>query len=99
MIDLKSLGDMTVATFFTRVGDINNYRHSQELDNLADLSLREHSSGKYKIQKIDKRGRCHFRKAIYLTVTSLLCNNPIFHALHGCYTARSKLSFKKRNSH
>lgn len=58
MIDIPGLGAMTVAVFFAEVGDIRNYNHPQQLANLVELSLREHSSGKYKVQtRIIKRGR------------------------------------------
>lgn len=48
MMNIQGLGTITVAQFFAEVGDITKYKHSQQLVNLAGLSLREHSSGKYK---------------------------------------------------
>lgn len=58
MLVIKGLGVTTVATFFAEVGDVSNYHHPQQIKNMAGLSLREHSSGKFKGEtKITKRGR------------------------------------------
>src|SRR5699024_8644898 len=83
MIDIKGIGVTTVATFFAEVGNINKYSHPQQLVNMAGLSLREHSSGKFKGQtRIDKRGRKRLRKSLYLAVRPLVRYNPTFRALH-----------------
>ena len=90
---------MTVATFFAEVGDINNYSHPQQLVKMAGLSLREHSSGKYKGQtRIDKRGRKRLRKSLYLAIRPLVRYNPTFRALHEYYTTRLNRPLKKQQS-
>lgn len=99
MIDIKGIGVTTVATFFAEVGDITNYSHPQQLVNLAGLSLREHSSGKYKGQiRIDKRGRRRLRKALYLAVRPLVRHNPTFRTLHEYFTTRADRPLKKKQS-
>lgn len=99
MTAIKGLGAITVATFFAEVGDITNYNHPQQLVNMAGLSLREHSSGKYKGQtKITKRGRKKLRKALYLAVRPLVASNPTFKALHTYYTKRPDRPLKKQQS-
>lgn len=99
MIDIKGIGVTTVATLFAEAGNLGNYNHPQQLVNLAGLSLREHSSGKYKGQtRIDKRGRSRLRKALYLAVRPLVRHNPTFRALHKYYTTRPNRPLKKKQS-
>lgn len=99
MMNIKGVGAMTVATFFAEVGDINNYSHPQQLVKMAGLSLREHSSGKYKGQtRIDKRGRKRLRKSLYLAIRPLVRYNPTFRALHEYYTTRPNRPLKKQQS-
>jgi len=99
MLAIKGLGVTTVAAFFAEVGDISNYHHPQQLVNMAGLSLREHSSGKFKGEtKITKRGRKKLRKAIYLAIRPLVVNNPTFQALHKYYTTRPENPLKKQQS-
>ncbi len=99
MMAIKGLGPTTVATFFAEVGDITKYHHPQQLVNMAGLSLREHSSGKFKGQtKITKRGRKKLRKALYLAVRPLVASNPTFKALHTYYTTRPNHPLKKQQS-
>ncbi len=99
MIAIKGLGPTTVATFFSEVGDITKYHHPQQLVSMAGLSLREHSSGKFKGEtKITKRGRAKLRKALYLAVQPLVVNNPTFKALHRYYTTRPTNPLKSKQS-
>src|SRR5699024_8807779 len=86
MMNIKGLGTITVATFFSEVGDLSKYNHPQQLVNMAGLSLREHSSGKFKGQtRITKRGRKKLRKALYLAIRPLVASNSTFKALHRYY--------------
>lgn len=99
MMCIPGLGATTVTTFFAEVGDIRNYHHPQQLVNLAGLSLREHSSGKFKGQsRISKRGRKRLRKALYLAVRPMVAHNQTFKALHHYYTTRSNRPLKKQQS-
>lgn len=99
MMAIKGLGVTTVATFFAEVGDISQYSHPQQLVNLGGLSLKEHSSGKYKGQtKISKRGRKRLRKALFQAVRPLVAHNPTFKALHHYYTKRPNRPLKKMQS-
>ncbi|MGX9933691.1 IS110 family RNA-guided transposase [Virgibacillus salarius] len=99
MMKISGLGSTTIALFFSEVGDITTYSHPQQLVNLAGLSLREHSSGKFKGQtRITKRGRSRLRRALYLAIRPLVAHNPTFKALHQYYTTRSKKPLKKQQS-
>lgn len=99
MMNITGLGSTAVALFFAEVGDITKYKHPQQLVNLAGLSLREHSSGKFKGQtRITKRGRSRLRRALYLAIHPLFAHNPTFKALHQHYTTRSEKPLKKQQS-
>jgi transposase len=99
MMTIPGLGSTTVGLFFAEVGDITNYSHPQQLVNLAGLSLREHSSGKFKGQtRISKRGRSRLRRALYLAIRPLVAHNPTFKALHQYYTKRPDRPLKKQQS-
>ncbi|PAC32759.1 IS110 family RNA-guided transposase [Caldifermentibacillus hisashii] len=99
MMAIPGLGKTTVALFFAEVGDITKYSHPQQLVNLAGLSLKEHSSGKFKGQTtITKRGRKRLRRALYLAIRPLVVHNPTFKALHQYYTKRPEHPLKKQQS-
>ncbi|TLS34887.1 IS110 family transposase [Pseudalkalibacillus caeni] len=99
MMAIKGLGATTVATFFSEVGAVSNYNHPKQLENMAGLSLQEHSSGKFKGQtKITKRGRKKLRKVLYLAVRSLVANNSTFMALHKYYKTRPNRPLKGQQS-
>ncbi|NPC90741.1 IS110 family transposase [Bacillus sp. WMMC1349] len=99
MMEIPGLGSTTIALFFSEVGDMTKYSHPQQLVNLAGLSLREHSSGKFKGQtRITKRGRSRLRRALYLAIRPLVAHNPTFKALHQYYTMRSEKPLKKQQS-
>lgn len=99
MLAIKGIGATTVATFYAEIGNPFGYRHPQQIVNMAGLTLREHSSGKFKGQtRITKRGRKRLRKALYLAVRPLVANNPTFQALHHYYTTRPNRPLKKQQS-
>jgi transposase len=48
MTAIKGVSHLTVAVFYAEVGDISNYHHPRQIQNLAGLSLRRQESGQYK---------------------------------------------------
>lgn len=99
MMNISGLSSTSVSHFFAEVGDVTKYNHPQQLVNLAGLSLREHSSGKFKGQtRITKRGRSKLRRALYLAIRPLVAHNPTFKALHQYYTTRTERPLKKQQS-
>lgn len=99
MIDITGLGVATVTTILSEIGDMMKYSHPQQLVNLAGLSLRENSSGRYKGQsRISKRGRKKLRRALYMAIRPLVAHNPTFKALHHYYTSRPENPLKKQQS-
>lgn len=99
MKNIPGMGSTTVALFYAEVGDITKYSHPQQLVNLAGLSLREHSSGKFKGKtRISKRGRSRLRRALYLAIRPMVAHNATFKALHQYYTKRADRPLKKQQS-
>lgn len=99
MVAMKGVSVLTVAIFFGEIGNIMNYKHPRQIQNLAGLTLTLHQSGKFKGQtKITKRGRRRLRKALYLVVRPLVVHNSAFKALHEYYTTRKDHPLKKQES-
>lgn len=99
MMDMKGMGVATVTTILSETGDLSKYSHPQQLINLAGLSLRENSSGKFKGQTtITKRGRSKLRRALYLAIRPLVAHNTAFKTLHHYYTKRPDKPLKKQQS-
>ena len=99
MLSIKGVGEMTVAGFYSEVGDINNYSHPKQLQKLAGLNLVENSSGKYKGKTtISKRGRPFLRSTLYRVTLPLVSQNDEFKMLHTYYTTRAENPLKKKQS-
>ncbi|WP_010530519.1 IS110 family transposase [Lentibacillus jeotgali] len=99
MTAIKGINVMTVANFFAEVGDITQFEHPQQIQNLGGLTLRLHQSGVYKGEtKITKRGRKGLRKTLYLAARSLVLHNPYFRKLHDYYKSRSDHPLKPKES-
>jgi len=99
MESVKGVGLITVAGFIAEVGDINNYSHPKQIQKLAGLNLKEHSSGKHKGQtRITKRGRPKLRALLYRVVMPMLANNQEFKQLHEYYTTRKNNPLKPKQS-
>ena len=99
MIAIKGVDLVTVASFFAEVGDISQYEHPQQIQNLAGLTLKLHQSGQFKGEtKITKRGRNALRKTLYLAARSLANHNPAFRALHDHYKTRQHRPLKPKES-
>lgn len=83
MLAIKGIGTMTVAGFFSEVGDLSNYRDPRQIIKLAGLNLKMNQSGKFKGQTtITKRGRRRLRSILYKVARPLAQNNTGFHVLY-----------------
>lgn len=99
MIDIKGIGEITVASFLAEVGSLNNYSHPEQIIKLAGLNLKLATSGKWKGRTIiTKRGRPKLRSLLYKVVLPLVNHNPAFKALHEYYTTRKENPLKKKQS-
>ena len=99
LLATKGIGLITVAGFLAEVGDLRRFESPRQIQKLAGLSLREHSSGKHKGQTtISKRGRSKLRAVLFNAVIPLIATNPEFKALHKYYTKRPNNPLKKKQS-
>ncbi|WP_240041378.1 transposase [Paenibacillus ginsengarvi] len=99
MLSVPGVGVVTVAGFLAQAGDIHNYDHGQQIIRLADLNLKENSSGKHKGKTgISERGRSLIRTLLFRAVMSMVAKNHAFKALHHDYTTRSQNLLKKKQS-
>lgn len=96
---MKGIGTVTVAGFFSEVGDVNNYAHPKQIQKLAGLNLKENSSGEHKGQTtITKRGRRKLRSLLFKVIMPLAAKNEDFKTLYKYYTTREKNLLKKKQS-
>ena len=67
-----------MAGFLAEVGDLRRFESPRQIQKLAGLSLREHSSGKHKGQTtISKRGRSKQRAVLFNAVIPLIATNHL----------------------
>ncbi len=99
MITVPGVAITTAAGFIAEVGDLSQYKHWRQVQKLAGLNLKEHSSGKHKGQtKITKRGRPRLRSLLYKCAMVLVAKNPEFKALHQYLKTRAKNPLKGKQS-
>ncbi|TDP26976.1 IS110 family transposase [Halanaerobium congolense] len=99
MESVMGVGLITVAGFIAEIGDINDYDHPKQIQKLAGLNLKEHSSGKHLGQtRITKRGRPKLRALLYRVMLPILANNQEFKQLHEYYTTRRDNPLKPKQS-
>jgi hypothetical protein len=78
LLAIKGIGLITVAGFLAEVGDLRRFESPRQIQKLAGLSLREHSSGKHKGQTtISKRGRSKLRAVLFNAVIPLIATNGL----------------------
>lgn len=99
MSAIKGVGEITVASFFAEIGDLQKYTHPDQIIKLAGLNLRLATSGKWKGQTIiTKRGRPKLRALLFKVVLPLIAQNIAFKALHEYFTKRDQNPLKKKQS-
>jgi transposase len=99
IINIKGLGEITVASILSETGDLTRYWHGKQLQKLAGLNLRENSSGMHEGETtITKRGRRKLRAFLFRSMLPLLSQNAEFRLLHQYYTTRKDNPLKKMQS-
>ena len=99
MMLIPGLGLVTVAGFLSEVCELAQYAHPRQIQKLAGLTLKEHSSGKHKGQTtITKRGRRKLRALLFKAIMPMVAKNAEFKALHQYYTTRTNNPLKKKQS-
>ena len=99
MLSVKGVRLVTVASFVAEMGDIRRYDYPKQIQKLAELAIRQISSGKSKCSSgISRRGRARLRTALFRAALSLARTNPKFATLHKYYTTRPNNPLKKKQS-
>jgi transposase len=80
---IKGLGDMTIATIISEVGDFTRFNNAHELEKFTGLNLVENSSGKhYGIKRISKIGNEHLRCALYFGVLRMIKKGGAYYEVY-----------------
>ncbi|HKJ32654.1 MAG TPA: IS110 family transposase [Balneolales bacterium] len=80
---IKGLGDMTIATIISEVGDFARFRNTHELEKYSGLNLVENSSGRHYGQKrISKIGNEHLRCALYFGVLRMIKKGGVYYEVY-----------------
>lgn len=91
------LSRLFVAVILANAGNLNGYKHGNQLLALAGLNLSESASGKRKGKIVlSKRGRRQLRKYLYLAVLGLVSNHEVFKRWHAHNV--NTLKMKKQRS-
>lgn len=99
MVDIKGVGDITIAAFLAEVGDLHHYSHPEQIIKLAGLNLKLATSGKWQGRTvITKRGRPKLRALLFKVILPLVNHNPAFKAMHEYFTTRKENPLKKKQS-
>jgi transposase len=99
MVAIDGIGEVTVASFFAEIGDLQSYSHPDQIIKLAGLNLKLATSGKWKGKTIiTKRGRPKLRALLFKVMLPLIANNPAFKALHQYFITRTENPLKKKLS-
>lgn len=99
LLDIKGVGVITVAGFFSEVGDISRFKDPKQIQKYAGLELVKNSSGKHKGKtKISKRGRKRLRKILFQVILPLIRSNPEFREIYNYYTTRVRNPLKGRQA-
>lgn len=99
MVDIKGVGDITIAAFLAEVGNLHHYSHPEQIIKLAGLNLKLATSGKWQGRTvITKRGRPKLRALLFKVILPLVNHNPAFKAMHEYFTTRKENPLKKKQS-
>ncbi len=99
LLSIKGVGMITVAGFFSEVGDISRFNDPKQIQKYAGLELVENSSGKHKGRsKISRRGRKRLRKILFQVILPLIRSNHEFREIYNYYTKRLRNPLKGRQA-
>lgn len=99
VLKMKGIGVVSVAGFFSEVGDLRRFESPKQIQKLAGLAIRENSSGKHKGQTtISKRGRARLRAVLFNAAITLVGQNGAFKSIHEYYIGRKANPLKKKQS-
>jgi transposase len=83
---IKGIGDITIATIISEIGEFSQFKTNKELLKFGGLNLVEKSSGNHIGNKrISKVGNEHLRTCLYFAVLRLIKKGGIYHELYAKY--------------
>lgn len=83
---IKGVGDITIATIISEVGDFSHFRANKQLLKFAGLNLVENSSGNHRGNKrISKVGNEPLRTSLYFLTLRLVKKGGIYHEQYAKY--------------
>lgn len=99
LLNVPGAGVVTVAGFFSEVGDIRRFTDPKQIQKLAGLAVVENSSGKRKgLPGISRRGRKRLRWVLFQLARTMVKSNKEMNAYHQYYTTRKDNPLKKMQS-
>ncbi len=101
LLEIKGLGLITVAGFFSEGWGIRRFDSPRQIQKLAGLAITRNSSGSRKGQsEISRRGRSRLRRILFQMAIGIVGKNgsDAFRRLHRYYTTREKNPLKKMQS-
>lgn len=77
---INGLGDITIATIVSEVGNFESYESHHELVKYAGINLVEKSSGNHRgAKRISKIGNAHLRTSLYFGALRMVRKGGVFH--------------------
>ena len=99
MIEIKGIGEGTIAALLGETGDLAKYETGKHLISFIGFDLKECSSGEHKGKmKISKCGSRRLRDIVYKVCLPLINENKYFKQLYNHYISRKENPLKKKQA-
>lgn len=99
MIEIKGIGEGTIAALLGETGDLAKYETGKHLISFIGFDLKECSSGEHKGKmKISKCGSRRLRDIVYKVCLPLINENKYFKQLYNHYVSRKENPLKKKQA-
>lgn len=83
---INGIGDITIATIISEIGDFHHFKTNKELLKFSGLNLVESSSGNHRgNRRISKVGNEHLRTSLYFLALRLVKKRGIYHEQYTKY--------------
>jgi transposase len=83
---IKGIGDITIATIISEIGEFSQFKTNKELLKFGGLNLIENSSGKHRgNRRISKVGNEHLRTSLYFLALRMVKKGGIYHEQYTMY--------------
>ena len=99
LLEIKGVGEGTVAALLGESGDLNKYETGKHLISFIGFDLKQCSSGEHKGKmKISKCGSRRLRDIVYKVCLTLINENKYFKQLYNYYISRKENPLKKKQA-